>query len=138
MHTAPAAVAATSVRRCTSGFVIVLVRFGKKRNLITSSGHALSQFKHMWHSSWRCFTPPCGLSAPWQLTRHKLQSVQAPFNLWRVGDFIADRGDLTLEPNFGPGKYRVYFGLYSGNRRLEVHRGAAEENRLDAGFLEVR
>jgi len=45
------AVAATSVRRSRSGFEIVLVRFGRKRNLITSSGQALSQFKHMWHSS---------------------------------------------------------------------------------------
>ncbi len=34
-----------SVRRCKSGFVIVLVRLGKKRNLITSSGQAVSQFK---------------------------------------------------------------------------------------------
>ncbi len=58
--------------------------------------------------------------------------------LWRSGDFIADRSEFTLEPNFGPGKYQVYFGLYSGNRRLEVRRGAAEENRLDAGVLEVR
>jgi hypothetical protein len=32
----------------------------------------------------------------------------------------------------------VYFGLYSGNRRLDVRRGQAEENRLDAGYLEVR
>ena len=42
---------------------------------MTSSGHAFSQFMHMWHSSWRHLTPPCGLSAPWQWTRHRLQSV---------------------------------------------------------------
>ena len=54
------------------------------------------------------------------------------------GDFIADRSAFALEPNFGAGKYRVYFGLYSGNRRLEVRRGRAEENRLEAGFLDVR
>lgn len=69
---------------------------------------------------------------------HPTLDGKYPFNLWHVNDFIADRGDLTLEPNFGPGKYRVYFGLYSGNRRLEVRRGVAEENRLEAGFLEVR
>ena len=43
--------------------------------MITSSGQAFSQFMHMWHSSCRHFTPPCGLSAPWQCTRHRLQSV---------------------------------------------------------------
>jgi hypothetical protein len=69
---------------------------------------------------------------------HPTLEGKYPFNLWRVGDFISDRSDFALEPNFGAGKYRVYFGLYSGNRRLEVRRGSAEENRLDAGFLEVR
>jgi 4-amino-4-deoxy-L-arabinose transferase-like glycosyltransferase len=69
---------------------------------------------------------------------HPTLAGKYPFNLWHVGDFIADRHDFALEPNFGAGKYRVYFGLYSGSRRLEVRRGAAEENRLDAGFLAVR
>jgi 4-amino-4-deoxy-L-arabinose transferase-like glycosyltransferase len=69
---------------------------------------------------------------------HPTLDGKYPFNLWRVGDFISDRYDFALEPNFGAGKYRVYFGLYSGNRRLEVRRGPAEENRLDAGSLEVR
>jgi 4-amino-4-deoxy-L-arabinose transferase-like glycosyltransferase len=69
---------------------------------------------------------------------HPTLAGKYPFNLWRVGDFIADRSELTLDANFAPGKYRVYFGLYSGNRRLEVQRGRGEENRLEAGFLEVR
>jgi len=69
---------------------------------------------------------------------HPILAGKYPFNLWHSGDFIADRSELALEPNFGPGKYRVYFGLYSGNRRLEVRRGRAEENRLEAGFLDVR
>lgn len=69
---------------------------------------------------------------------HPTLDGKYPFNLWHVGDFISDRCNFVLEPNFGAGKYRVYFGLYSGSRRLEVRRGAAEENRLDAGFLEVR
>ncbi len=42
---------------------------------MTSSGHAASQLRHMWHSSCRCLTPPWGESAPWQCTRHRLQSV---------------------------------------------------------------
>ena len=43
-----------------SGTVIVLRRFGRNVNLMTSSGQAFSQFMHMWHSSCRHFTPPCG------------------------------------------------------------------------------
>ena len=58
-----------------AGFETVLARLGRNRNLITSSGHDDSQFMHMWHSSCRHFTPPCGESAPWQFTRHRLQSV---------------------------------------------------------------
>jgi hypothetical protein len=69
---------------------------------------------------------------------HPTLAGKYPFNLWHVGDFIADRSEFVLEPNFGAGKYRVYFGLYSGNRRLEVRRGPAAENRLEAGFLDVR
>jgi hypothetical protein len=69
---------------------------------------------------------------------HPTLDAKYPFNLWHVGDFVSDRCDLVLEPNFGAGAYRVYFGLYNGNRRLEVRRGTAEENRLEAGFLEVR
>jgi Dolichyl-phosphate-mannose-protein mannosyltransferase len=69
---------------------------------------------------------------------HPTLDGKYPFNLWHVADFISDRSDFVLDPNFGAGKYRVYFGLYSGNRRLEVRRGNAEENRLDAGFLDVR
>jgi hypothetical protein len=69
---------------------------------------------------------------------HPTLAGKYPFNLWHVGDFIADRSEFALEPNFGAGSYRVYFGLYSGNRRLEVRRGQAVENRLEAGFLDVR
>jgi len=69
---------------------------------------------------------------------HPTLAGKYPFNLWHAGDFIADRSEFTLEPNFGAGRYRVYFGLYSGNRRLEVRRGQAVENRLEAGFLDVR
>ena len=69
---------------------------------------------------------------------HPTTAGKYPFNLWQVGDFIADRSEFTLGPNFGAGKYRVYFGLYSGNRLLEVRRGEAVENRLEAGFLDVR
>ena len=69
---------------------------------------------------------------------HPTLDGKYPFGFWKVGDLIADRCDLALEPNFGAGRYRVYMGLFSGSRRLEVRRGRAEENRLEAGFLDVR
>ena len=69
---------------------------------------------------------------------HPTLEGKYPFGLWHVGDFIADRCEFALEPFFGAGRYRVYLGLYSGSRRLEVRRGRAEENRLEAGFLDVR
>jgi 4-amino-4-deoxy-L-arabinose transferase-like glycosyltransferase len=69
---------------------------------------------------------------------HPTLDGKYPFNLWRVGDFIADRYEFELEPNFGAGRYQVYFGLYNGNHRLEVRRGRAAENRLEAGYVSVR
>jgi len=60
-----------------------------------------------------------------------------PFSLWIVGDLIADRHELTLEPNFTRGRYQVYFGLYSASRRLPVTRGTATDDRLHGGELEV-
>jgi 4-amino-4-deoxy-L-arabinose transferase-like glycosyltransferase len=60
-----------------------------------------------------------------------------PFSLWNVGDLIADRHELTLEPNFTRGRYQVYFGLYSASRRLPVTRGTATDDRVHGGDLEV-
>ncbi|HMJ11717.1 MAG TPA: glycosyltransferase family 39 protein, partial [Polyangiaceae bacterium] len=69
---------------------------------------------------------------------HKTLEGKYPFHLWRVGDFIADVYPFTLEPNFTPGTYSVFFGMFTGSRRLEVKRGSAQEDRLNAGTLRVR
>lgn len=69
---------------------------------------------------------------------HKTLEGRYPLHLWRVGDFIQDIHGFTLEPNFTPGDYTVYFGLYIGNRRLEVKRGRHHEDRVEAGRLTVR
>jgi hypothetical protein len=69
---------------------------------------------------------------------HPTLQGRYPFSLWRAGDLIADRQRLELEPNFAPGSYEVYLGLYSGSRRLEVRRGPHVENRIIAGRLTVR
>ncbi len=60
-----------------------------------------------------------------------------PLSLWNVGDIIADRHELTLEPNFTRGTYHVFFGLYSGSRRLTVSRGTQTDDRLHGGDLVV-
>ncbi len=61
-----------------------------------------------------------------------------PFGLWRVGDFVADRYEFALEPNFSAGEYRLYFGLYWGSRRLSLKRGSGVDDRIEAGSLTVR
>jgi hypothetical protein len=69
---------------------------------------------------------------------HDTLRGEYPLRLWRPGDFIADAHEFVLEPNFGPGWYNVYFGLFSGSRRLEVKRGAHEDDRVQAGKIRVR
>ena len=69
---------------------------------------------------------------------HKTLDGRYGFALWQVGDFIADRHEIELEPNFTPGTYQVFFGLYAGSRRLSVKRGAHHEDRVQGGPLVVR
>jgi hypothetical protein len=69
---------------------------------------------------------------------HPTLQGKYPLHLWHPGDYIVDVHDFALEPNFTPGSYGVFFGLFIGNRRLEVERGEHHENRVRAGTLEVR
>ena len=69
---------------------------------------------------------------------HKTLENKYPFHLWRVGDYVVDVYPFTLEPNFTPGDYDVFFGLFIGSRRLEVKRGRHNDNRLEAGKIRVR
>jgi hypothetical protein len=69
---------------------------------------------------------------------HDTLEGKYPFHLWHVGDFVEDRHTFELEPNFTGGTYTVFFGLFRGDQRLEVKRPSAEENRVNAGPLEVR
>jgi 4-amino-4-deoxy-L-arabinose transferase-like glycosyltransferase len=57
---------------------------------------------------------------------------------WRPGDVIADSYEMTLEPNFLPGQYTVYFGFFSGKQRLEVSAGKHHDNRVNGGVLVVK
>ncbi len=69
---------------------------------------------------------------------HQTLENKYAFHLWRVGDHIVDIYPFSLEPNFTPGDYEVFFGLFIGSRRLEVKRGRHNDNRLEAGRLRVK
>jgi hypothetical protein len=90
------------------------------------------------------------LNGPWQTFLH-IDGLQRRFNadheplagkyplrLWLQDDVLVDTADVRLEPNFSPGNYRVYFGLFSGDRRLPVTDGPQSEDRIVAGTLQVR
>ena len=69
---------------------------------------------------------------------HKTLEGRYPFHLWAVGDHVVDVHPFRLEPNFTPGEYSVFFGLFIGNRRLEVKTGRHHENRIRGGELRVK
>lgn len=70
---------------------------------------------------------------------HKMTGGKYPFSMWRRGDIVADDYEFKLEPNFTPGTYTVYFGLYVGDTRMKVMRGPADtEHRVNGGALRVQ
>jgi 4-amino-4-deoxy-L-arabinose transferase-like glycosyltransferase len=73
---------------------------------------------------------------------HKMLGGKYPMSLWLPGDYVADETDLTLEPNFGPGTYTLWFGLAVGDKctdRLRVVTGPSDGcNRVDGGPLKVQ
>jgi 4-amino-4-deoxy-L-arabinose transferase-like glycosyltransferase len=68
---------------------------------------------------------------------HETLAGQYPFSFWKVGDLVADRHTFVLEPNFSAGTYRVFFGLYSGSRRMPVRRGENSDDRIAAGEITI-
>ena len=81
---------------------------------------------------------PIQLSCPTPLGDHKTVQGKYPLHLWRPGDYIADLHPFRLDPNFTPGTYQVFNGLFIGSRRLEVKRGHHDQNRLRGGSIKVR
>ncbi|MCC6644709.1 MAG: glycosyltransferase family 39 protein [Polyangiaceae bacterium] len=69
---------------------------------------------------------------------HDVLLGKLPMTAWTKGDFITDRYEVTLEPNFSPGAYDLYFGFFIGDRRLAVTRGKHHENRVQGGAFVVR
>ncbi|MGH7269233.1 MAG: glycosyltransferase family 39 protein, partial [Polyangiaceae bacterium] len=70
---------------------------------------------------------------------HKPMGGRYPMSLWLVGDLLVDDYEFRLEPNFTPGSYEIYFGLWSGDTRLKVKSGPSDgDNRINGGPLRVQ
>jgi hypothetical protein len=70
---------------------------------------------------------------------HKPMNGKYPMSLWLPGDILADDHEFKLEPNFTPGAYTIYFGLFVGDTRLKVKSGPNDgDNRINGGVLRVQ
>jgi hypothetical protein len=70
---------------------------------------------------------------------HKPLNGKYPMSLWLPGDLIADDHEFKLEPNFSPGTYTIFFGLFAGDTRLKVKSGPNDgDNRINGGALRVQ
>ena len=70
---------------------------------------------------------------------HKVCEGKYPMSLWLKDDIVMDDHEFTLEPNFSPGPYTLYFGLFVGETRLKVKSGPTDgENRVNGGALSVQ
>lgn len=70
---------------------------------------------------------------------HKTLGGKYPFAMWLVGDYLVDDYEFTLEPNFTPGAYTIYFGFFIGEGRMKVKSGPSDgENRILGGTLNVQ
>jgi hypothetical protein len=70
---------------------------------------------------------------------HKPLNGKYAMSLWLPGDILVDDSDFKLEPNFTPGTYAIYFGLFVGDTRLKVLTGPNDgENRINGGELRVQ
>jgi hypothetical protein len=70
---------------------------------------------------------------------HKPMNGKYPMSLWLPGDVLADDHEFKLEPNFTPGNYQIFFGLFVGDTRLKVKSGPSDgENRVNGGPLRVQ
>ena len=70
---------------------------------------------------------------------HKMAEGKYPMSLWQKDDIVLDDHEFTLEPNFSPGPYTLFFGLFVGETRLKVKSGPTDgENRVNGGALRVQ
>lgn len=70
---------------------------------------------------------------------HKPMNGKYPMSLWNKGDVLVDDYEFALEPNFTPGTYTIYFGLFVGDTRFKVKSGPNDnDNRIIGGALKVQ
>lgn len=70
---------------------------------------------------------------------HKPMKGKYPFSLWLKDDYMVDDHEFKLEPNFSPGQYSIYYGLFVGETRMRVKSGPNDgDNRINGGTLQVQ
>jgi 4-amino-4-deoxy-L-arabinose transferase-like glycosyltransferase len=70
---------------------------------------------------------------------HAVTGGKYPFAYWLKGDVIVDDYEMTLEPNFTPGPYTIYFGLFLGETRFKILSQPNDgDNRIIGGTLVVQ
>lgn len=69
---------------------------------------------------------------------HDTLSDEYAFRLWNKGDFIVDDYVFDIEPDAVPGRYTLYFGLYSGKSRMDVTLGGDKDDRVIGGAVRVQ
>ncbi len=70
---------------------------------------------------------------------HKPMEGTYPFGLWLKDDLLVDDYEFGLEPNFSPGSYTIFFGLFVGETRLKVKSGPSDgDNRINGGQVRVQ
>jgi hypothetical protein len=69
---------------------------------------------------------------------HDTLEGKYPFRFWQKGDFVMDVHPFEFEPQFAGSTYEVYFGLFSGEKRMPVKHGKHNDNRIAGGALVIR
>jgi hypothetical protein len=68
---------------------------------------------------------------------HDTLEGKYPFRFWQKGDFVMDVHHFEFEPYFAGATYEVYFGLFSGDKRMTVKHGKHSDNRIAGGPLVI-
>ncbi len=68
---------------------------------------------------------------------HPLLDGDYELRLWNAGDYVVDIFEFEVDDDYKPGRYQVYFGLFSGDKRLPVSAGEHDDNRVAAGSVQV-
>jgi 4-amino-4-deoxy-L-arabinose transferase-like glycosyltransferase len=69
---------------------------------------------------------------------HDTLQGEYDYRYWSKGDYVLDIYPFELESRYTPGKYEVYFGLFSGDKRMPVTRGKHSEDRIIGGTINFR